>query len=861
MPCSPRLDFTTHPQLDLSSTKEPESNTLTTVEESSNNRMSESEACSIEEHEDLVHERVEFRHEVQASTRKVSSKRKPIRKRRTVTANISATKYDIVRKACVHAGMVVTRDDDPSCFFIWSDSSVGAERFIELKPYQRINHFPGMGEICRKDSLARNIAKMKRAHPDEYSFAPQTWVLPAEYAAFQMYCRELKKKKRAKTFIMKPANGAMGNGISLIRNGDRIPSHEQLVIQEYIDRPFLLDGYKFDLRVYVLVTSCDPLRIFVYNDGLVRLGTECYEPPTEDNMDELFMHLTNYSINKHNENFERDENDDMGSKRSIKWLNEWLQSMDYDVNFLWRGITEVIVKTLIVAQPHVLHSYRMCRPGAATGSDSVCFELLGFDILLDRKLKPWLLEINRSPSFGTDSKLDQEVKGGALRDTLRLLNIKPSDRRRGMAAEKAESQRRLLTQPKRSEYTMSELDKKKMILNKRRNELKERLNQLRRESAREEFENINMGNFRRVYPPDDRAKNEKYTGLLADAFKLFLSGRAAALQKDGNQPFSTLREEEILDLLEQCEADENTAQPLGYRPLSKGPKPLSSMPSSKSPVTKDECLVSSASSGSSTVPLRQASTTGRPPSAQRSGPPARAPGQRIVTSSSSPPMKFNPVVDAAFLKAAVREREEELCRRTLQAFIDMRIKFPGKTDEEAEMILQNILENWKFHKPRVASYWLVKLDSIKRRKVIDIVRTNVRAILQRVWRSSDVDSLRLCRIISRVFNRLLWSHGQGLWNCFSNLGNSWETIFSKSTEVLSSTEMSCCRRVVQLCRDCLLIVYQFAADAKAAGAATGMTKDEAGANRQDYQRGPDLSSQHALSARMSRIPRTSQVRS
>ncbi|EDO45410.1 predicted protein, partial [Nematostella vectensis] len=496
------------------------------------------------------------------------------RKRRTVTANISATKYDIVRKACVHAGMVVTRDDDPSCFFIWSDSSVGAERFIELKPYQRINHFPGMGEICRKDSLARNIAKMKRAHPDEYSFAPQTWVLPAEYAAFQMYCRELKKKKRAKTFIMKPANGAMGNGISLIRNGDRIPSHEQLVIQEYIDRPFLLDGYKFDLRVYVLVTSCDPLRIFVYNDGLVRLGTECYEPPTEDNMDELFMHLTNYSINKHNENFERDENDDMGSKRSIKWLNEWLQSMDYDVNFLWRGITEVIVKTLIVAQPHVLHSYRMCRPGAATGSDSVCFELLGFDILLDRKLKPWLLEINRSPSFGTDSKLDQEVKGGALRDTLRLLNIKPSDRRRGMAAEKAESQRRLLTQPKRSEYTMSvsELDKKKMILNKRRNELKERLNQLRRESAREEFENINMGNFRRVYPPDDRAKNEKYTGLLADAFKLFLSGRAAALQKDGNQPFSTLREEEILDLLEQCEADENTAQPLGYRPLSKGPK-------------------------------------------------------------------------------------------------------------------------------------------------------------------------------------------------------------------------------------------------------------------------------------------------
>lgn len=646
------------------------------------------------------------------------------------------------------------------------------------------------------------------------------------------------------------------------------------MVQEYLDKPFLLEGFKFDLRVYVLVTSCDPLRIFLYHDGLVRMGTEVYKSPSDENLDELFMHLTNYSINKHNENFDRDDSDDSGSKRSIKFLNDWLQSMDYDVSFLWHNITDVLVKTLIVAQPHILHSYRMCRPGAPPGSESVCFEVLGFDILLDRKLRPWLLEVNRSPSFGTDTKLDSEIKGGVLTDALNLLNIRVSDKRRGMAAEKAEAQKRLLTQPKRNEYSMSELEKKKMILNKRRTELKERLNQLRREAAREEFENMNMGNFRRIFPPEDKTRREKYNGLLADAFKLFLSGRAASLQKDGNQPFSTLREEEILDLLEQCECDENvTLDKSGNRPMSKGPKPLSSMPSAKSTANKEDTSTSSStvSSNPHQTSTPSHSSSFRPVSAQKAPNSAnngliltRSSTHRIVTSSSSPPMKFNPVVDAAFLDAAVREREEELCRRTLQALLDMRIKFPGKTDEEAEVILENIQDNWKFHKPRVASYWLVKLDSIKRRKVVDIVRTNVRAILQRVWRASEVDNLRLYRVFSRVFNRLLWSHGQGLWNCFSNLGNSWETIFSKSTEVLSSTEMNCCRRIVQLCRDCLLIVYQFAADAKAAGAASNVSQ---GTTLQDsdkrhaniIRRTPDLTSQQALTARMAKHYRTSQL--
>jgi len=160
-------------------------------------------------------------------------------------------------------------------------------------------------------------------------------------------------------------------------------------------------------------------------------------------------------------------------------------------------------------------------------------------------------------------------------------------------------------------------------------------------------------------------------------------------------------------------------------------------------------------------------------------------------------------------KVRSQEDEAKTCE-VLQMLLEMKIKYPGKTDEEANLLLERILDNWKLHRARVAAYWLVKLDATKRRKVIDIVKGNVDVILQRVWKLVDVDSLTLHRMCTKLFNRLLWSHGQGLWNCFNTNGDSWERIFTKSTESFSQKEMECCRQIVKLCRSCLLVVYQFA---------------------------------------------------
>lgn len=88
-----------------------------------------------------------------------------------------------------------------------------------------------------------------------------------------------------------------------------------------------MEGLKFDLRVYVLVASVDPLRLFIFNEGLARFATEKYEPPTKDNMEDVCMHLTNYAINKDNPKFVFNENsNDMtkGHKRSLSWFYSYL---------------------------------------------------------------------------------------------------------------------------------------------------------------------------------------------------------------------------------------------------------------------------------------------------------------------------------------------------------------------------------------------------------------------------------------------------------------------------------------------------------------------------------------------------------
>lgn len=116
------------------------------------------------------------------------------------------------------------------------------------------------------------------------------------------------------------------------------------------------------------------------------------------------MHLTNYSINKKSANFVQSNdlnNDDMGFKWSLSAFCKHLEQINIDMDLFWSRIYDVIIKSIISCENSIFNATKK-----TCIHNSNCFELFGYDIMIDSDFKPWLIEVNLSPSLACESKLD-----------------------------------------------------------------------------------------------------------------------------------------------------------------------------------------------------------------------------------------------------------------------------------------------------------------------------------------------------------------------------------------------------------------------------------------------------------------------
>ena len=324
----------------------------------------------------------------------------------TVPAKYYQTGYaaKLIRAVLASSGFSVTKKLDQA------NLVVGGNLFDEKKGlvycFQRTNHYKETFSLGSKAGYHHLMRALERRVKHMPSFYPETYLLPEEYKQMT------EAFPTSKLWIEKPAGGSRGNGISVI---DKMPSStfKRIVVQRYLDDPLLIRGLKFDLRFYVAVTSLVPLRIYLFDNGLVRLATEPYDA-NHDDISNRSAHLTNFSINKENPNFHATNDiskDGEGNKWSHRPFWPWLKEHGFDPDEIRRKIEDAFVTTIMAAREVFRSDQEDLRSS---------FELFGFDVMLSREGDVHILEINVSPALGTSSNLDMFIKAPLVKD---LFNI------------------------------------------------------------------------------------------------------------------------------------------------------------------------------------------------------------------------------------------------------------------------------------------------------------------------------------------------------------------------------------------------------------------------------------------------------
>ncbi|KAH8342925.1 hypothetical protein KR059_001818, partial [Drosophila kikkawai] len=309
----------------------------------------------------------------------------------------------------------------------------GIDHPYRMRSDQIINHFPNSIELSRKDLLIKNIKRYRKdlerrgdplaqtLSPDtklgiggtrykHLDIIPMTFVLPADY---QLFVEEFHQSP-ASTWIVKPCSKSQGVGIFLVNKLSKLKKYACeartfcpqmsrgtcVVVSKYIKNPLLIGGKKFDLRLFVLVTAFAPLKAYLYKEGFCRFCTEKYDQAEIDN---VFMHLTNVSIQKTNQEY----NSIHGGKWPLQNLWLYLDSLRGEgiSHLLWHRISETIRHSLDAVAP-------------VMANDRHCFEVYGYDIIIDDNLKPWLIEINTSPSMHSTTANDRMLKSRLIDNVL-----------------------------------------------------------------------------------------------------------------------------------------------------------------------------------------------------------------------------------------------------------------------------------------------------------------------------------------------------------------------------------------------------------------------------------------------------------
>ena len=291
-----------------------------------------------------------------------------------------------------------------------------------VNKYQFFYKRGGQVSISNKNNLHQNYNKMKENFPEDYNYMTETYLYPEMKSIIKKKFKNYHQSK-GNLWLIKPKSSSEGRGIHMFNSLEE--EKGSFLITKYIENPHLLNGKKYDFRIYILITSANPLCIYIYKQGLVRIASQEYNLDL-NKLNSKFIHLTNTVVNKENKDyiFNDSINSQLGNKWSLKAYQNYCEKMGIDFNSIFDKIKDTAVKVILSINDKL-------TTGSETKYNHKNFyhrnyhNLFGFDLILDDKFNVYLLEVNDGPSLSLYDNMDRDIKTKLMADTFNLVGLVP----------------------------------------------------------------------------------------------------------------------------------------------------------------------------------------------------------------------------------------------------------------------------------------------------------------------------------------------------------------------------------------------------------------------------------------------------
>ena len=343
-----------------------------------------------------------------------------------VITNTYSTHYNVKFFAANYNGIITNNTKGWNYNYLWKN--------VKLDPYdngiyQRKNKYQFFGrfpiEHTFKDGINKFYNKLKEKFPDEYNYIPETYLYPTQRD-------EIRKKFKnyhydpKDVWLFKPAKDSFARGVEILDNYTEIQKSKfkNFLISRYIMNPMLIRNKKFDVRAYIIVTGMNPLKIYFYRDGYVKIPVKDYTLDYKYIKDGC-IHITTSDTNlvcfSGNE-YKYDTNiyDEPSNFWSYVFLERYCNRYGINYTDIIEQMKDIFIKTFISLNSDFI---KLMKENEY--QDRNMFQLYGLDLLIDDNYKVYLLELNRNPSMRGGHAVADYIYENIIADILNIIGIIP----------------------------------------------------------------------------------------------------------------------------------------------------------------------------------------------------------------------------------------------------------------------------------------------------------------------------------------------------------------------------------------------------------------------------------------------------